>query len=150
MNGQTGLLSDQPSRDLTRRATGTLAILKMMQIASHLSPGVKARTVPVDRKRRYATDRNGSRDVGVLRAGSVAQHSGGRRTTRGLNAPPGGETARPARGARRTVLRYHLPVIDKHAYWLRATSRHALQRLKSGVGILLARLADEGCGAAAS
>ncbi|BEV47735.1 hypothetical protein BconGalA64_02340 [Burkholderia contaminans] len=34
--GKTGLLSDQASRG-TRRTTGTLAILKMMQIASHLS-----------------------------------------------------------------------------------------------------------------
>ncbi|CAM2174005.1 hypothetical protein BLAT2472_20821 [Burkholderia latens] len=34
--GKTGLLSDQASRG-ARRTTGTLAILKMMQIASHLS-----------------------------------------------------------------------------------------------------------------
>ncbi|SOT42913.1 hypothetical protein F01_420959 [Burkholderia cenocepacia] len=34
--GKTGLLSDQTSRG-TCRTTGTLAILKMMQIASHLS-----------------------------------------------------------------------------------------------------------------
>jgi hypothetical protein len=36
VGGKTGLLSDQTSR--LDDATGTLAILKMMQIASHLSP----------------------------------------------------------------------------------------------------------------
>jgi hypothetical protein len=49
MNGQTGLLSDQSSRNAARRAIGTLAILKMMQIASHLSLNLKARTVPTHR-----------------------------------------------------------------------------------------------------
>jgi hypothetical protein len=44
VGGKTGLLSDQASH--RHDATGTLAILKMMQIASHLSRANKARIVP--------------------------------------------------------------------------------------------------------
>ncbi len=76
IDGQTGLLSDQPSRDVAHRATGTLATLKMMQTASHLSRGVKARTVPVRRIRLAPAAGGGSRSVRATRRRGGAQRMG--------------------------------------------------------------------------